>query len=183
MKTLILNGSPRKKGDTAALLAALELSGEVTVIDAFAAEVSPCLDCRYCRTHPGCSINDGMQELYRKIEESDNIILAAPVWFGTLPGPLLTLVSRAQTWFSGHFFRKEPRLCGKKGAVILTGGGTGGAEGAYRTAKIILRELGAEGEIPLVTSLQTDRIPAAEDQKALAALQSITEYFVKKEVL
>ena len=177
MKTLILNGSPRKNGDTAALLAALRLSGEVELLDAFHTEVSPCLDCRYCRTHAGCSIKDGMEDIYRKIEESDNIILASPVWFGSLPGPLLTLVSRAQTLFSGWFFRKEQKKRGKKGAVILVGGGSGGAEGALATAKMILRELGVEGEIPQVMSLTTDRTPAAEDQAALDGLRKIEAYF------
>lgn len=181
MKTLILNGSPRKKGDTAALLAALQLPGEVAEVSAFETEVRPCLDCRYCRTHKGCSIKDGMQGLYPQLEQSDCVILAAPIWFGTLPGPLLTLLSRVQTYFSSRFFRKEPALRGKKGAVILTGGGTGGAESAYRTACIILRELGVEGEIPLVTSLQTDRIPAAEDTDALRELKGIQDYFNKKE--
>lgn len=181
MKTLILNGSPRKKGDTATLIAALQLPGEVTELSAFEAKVSPCLDCRYCRTHEGCSIRDGMQDYYRMIEESDCVILAAPIWFGTLPGPLLTLMSRAQTYFSSRFFRKESILKEKKGAVILTGGGTGGAESAYRTACIILRELGVEGEIPLVTSLQTDRIPAAEDADALRELEKINHHFIKKE--
>lgn len=176
MKTLILNGSPRKNGDTAALLAALRLSGEVEIVDAFQTKVSPCLDCRYCRTHAGCSIKDGMEELYRKIEESDRIILASPIWFGTLPGPLLTPISRAQTLFSGRFFRKEPKKQGKKGAIILVGGGSGGAESALATAKMILRELGVEGEIPQVTSLATDRIPAAEDQAALEGLRQIEAY-------
>ncbi len=163
------------------MIAALQLPGEVTELSAFAAKVSPCLDCRYCRTHAGCSIRDGMQDYYRMVEESDGIILASPIWFGTLPGPLLTLLSRAQTYFSGWFFRKEPKLKGKKGAVILTGGGTGGAESAYRTACIILRELGVEGEIPLVTSPHTDRIPAAEDADALRGLKKIQDHFKKKE--
>lgn len=181
MKTLILNGSPRKNGETAALLKKMNLSGEVTVVDAFSAKVSPCLDCRYCRTHPGCSIRDGMQAIYQEIEESDAVILASPVWFGTLPGPLLTLVSRVQTYFSARFFRKEPSLGEKKGAVILTAGGTGGEESAYRTACIVLRELGVAGEIPLVTSLQTDRLPASEDENALEKLEEISVYLNKKE--
>ncbi len=181
MKTLILNGSPRKNGETAGLLKALKLCGDVTVADAFSAQVSPCLDCRACRTQSGCKIRDGMQELYQKIEESDAVILASPIWFGTLPGPLLTLASRVQTYFSAHFFRKEPRLAGKKGAVILTAGGTGGEESAYRTACIILRELGVVGEIPLVTSLQTDHLQAAEDENALEKLERISVYLNEKE--
>lgn len=174
MKTLIINGSPRKGGDTAALLAALELPGEVAEIRAFDVKVSPCLDCRYCRKSAGCSIRDGMQEIYRQIGESDCIILASPIWFATLPGPLLTLASRLQTYFSAAFFRKEqPFAAPKKGAVILTGGGSGGAEPAYDTAVMLLRQMGVKGEIPLVCSLHTDQTPAKEDADALAAVKEL----------
>lgn len=173
MKTLILNGSPRKRGDTAVLLAELELPGEVRRIDAFEAHVSPCLDCRYCREHPGCCIRDEMQEIYQAIEESDRIVIASPIWFGTLPGPLLSLASRLQTYFSAWFFRKEPKLCGKKGAVILTGGGTGGEDAAYATAVMLLRQMGVEGEVPMAASLHTDRVPAKEDRAVQKALNEL----------
>lgn len=173
MKTLILNGSPRKGGNTAALLAELERSGEVVRIDAFEARVSPCVDCRYCRENTGCCIRDEMQEIYKMIGESDRIVIASPIWFGTLPGPLLSLASRLQSYFSASFFRHEPKLSGKQGAVILTGGGSGGAETAYETAALLLRQMGAEGEIPLAASLHTDRVSASEDKEALAAVRKI----------
>ncbi|MBQ8892806.1 MAG: flavodoxin family protein [Clostridia bacterium] len=172
MKTLILNGSPRKQGDTAAMLAALELPGEVVQIDTFWAKVSPCMDCRWCRTHEGCCIRDEMQEVYRLIGESDRIIIASPVWFETLPGPLLTLASRLQCYFSAGFFQKKPKLSGKKGAVILAAGGTGQG-GSFRVATLLLRQMGVEGEIPLVISPRTDDLPAAEDTAALEAIKNI----------
>ena len=68
MKTLIFDGSPRKNGDTTALLSAfLEgLDGEYTVIRAYEQrEISPCMDCRACWKQPGCVIRD--QELYLPI--------------------------------------------------------------------------------------------------------------------
>lgn len=178
MKTLILNGSPRKRGDTAALIEALiqELPGEVQILNAFEQQVSPCVDCRYCRTHAGCAIKDGMQELYRLIEESDNIVVASPIWFAALPGPLLTLGSRAQCYFSARFFRKEPLIGGKKGAVLLAAGGSGGAKEAFKTASILLRELGAEQIAPMAAALQTDTLPAAEDAAALQAVQAVAAF-------
>lgn len=177
MKTLILKGSPRKAGDTAALLQALQLPGEVAEIDCFEAKISPCVDCRYCRSHEGCCIRDEMQAVYKRIEESDCILIASPIWFGTLPGPLLSVASRLQCYFSAGFFRKAPKLGGKKGAVILVGGGSGGAESAYATAAMLLRQMGTEGEIPLAASLHTDSVAAAADPKVQAELKKIAEYF------
>lgn len=179
MKTLVINGSPRKGGDTAALLERVKqgIDGTVVQINVLEADVAPCRDCRYCRTHSGCCISDGMQAVYTAIEECDSVVLVSPVWFGTLSGPLLSLASRVQTYFSAAYFRKEkPFNSPKKGGVILTGGGTGGADAAYKTAKIILRQMGVAGQIPLVASLNTDVLPALQDQQALLAAEQLAMY-------
>lgn len=49
MKTLILNGSPRKNGDTAQLLelAKAQLQGTYHVVSAYTADIHPCIDCRH----------------------------------------------------------------------------------------------------------------------------------------
>lgn len=48
MKTLILNGSPRKDGDTAFLINKLisRLYGEYKIVDCYTADIAPCIDCR-----------------------------------------------------------------------------------------------------------------------------------------
>jgi hypothetical protein len=59
MKTLIVNGSPRKKGYTSRLVARLSelLEGEKTVIETYRSKVSPCIECRYCWTHDKCALD------------------------------------------------------------------------------------------------------------------------------
>ena len=55
----------------------------------------------------------------------------------------------------------------KGGLVLLTGGGsTKDPSCAFRTSRIILREMGA-GEIRQVASIGTDRLPAGEDEDCL----------------
>ena len=180
MKTLILNGSPRKGGDTAALVQAVKarLQGEVEEIFAAESNVRPCTDCRYCRTHQGCAIQDGGAALLEKIAKSDRILIAAPVWFGTLPGELLSMLSRLQSQFSAEFFRHEGKLgAPKKGAILLAAGGAGSAEGAIQTATILLKQMNAAEIFPPVCSLKTDQQPASEDKAALAGANTIAEYF------
>lgn len=48
MKTLILNGSPRKEGDTVNLINKVieNLNGEYKIINAYDCEIHPCIDCR-----------------------------------------------------------------------------------------------------------------------------------------
>ena len=82
MKTLILNGSPRKNGNTAGLIRKIteSISGEYKIVNAYETDISPCIDCRYCWQNNGCSIHDEMQEIYQYIQECDNILIASPIF-------------------------------------------------------------------------------------------------------
>ncbi|MDR0818817.1 MAG: flavodoxin family protein, partial [Oscillospiraceae bacterium] len=81
MKTLIINGSPRANGDTAALIGELQkhLKDEIIVIQTYNVAVQPCTDCRYCWTNAACALQDEMQNIFKMIDEADNIILASPI--------------------------------------------------------------------------------------------------------
>ena len=177
MKTLIFDGSPRKNGDTAALIAAFteQLSGEYTVIRAYEErDISPCMDCRYCWDHPGCVIRDGMGKIYRLIEESDCIVIASPLYYSELTGPLLSLLSRLQVYYCARKFQGI-RLIEKQktGAILLCGGGDGGPEQALKTARMLLRSMNAAEILPPVMSLNTNEIPAIADRAALSASREL----------
>lgn len=179
MKTLILNGSPRPNGDTVSLLNILlsELSGEYRIVNAYRCNISPCIDCRYCWENRGCAINDEMQQIYDYIEECDNIVIASPIYFSELTGKLLDVGSRLQTYFCGRFFRGEAVITKpKRGAVILVGGGDGNGDAAYETAKTLLHHMNAYDIHPLVTSHNTNTIPAVKDDLAVAGVKSIAKF-------
>lgn len=175
MKTLIFNGSPRKNGDTSKLLEKLcaSLDGEVRIVRAYDCDISPCVDCRYCWKHSGCAIKDGMEEIYGWIKDCDNIVIASPVYFSTLTGPLLSLMSRVQTIFCGPFFRGEEKLSGKRGAIIVVGGGNGKPDGAISTARMLLKEMGARDILPAVLFHDTDNRPAVEDEETCRKVEEI----------
>ena len=179
MKTLILNGSPRVHGDTVSLIEQLvkALDGEYRIVDAYRSNISPCLDCRYCRKNKGCAIRDEMQEVYIYIEDCDNIVIASPIYFSELTGKLLDLASRLQTYYCGRFFRKE-EICiaPKKGAVILVGGGDGRFEKAYETACTLMHQMNCFSIDDVVCSFNTDVVPAARDKKALEGIDRIAGF-------
>lgn len=169
MKTLILNGSPRKSGDTAAILNELKanLKGEVIEYSSYYDEISPCTDCRYCWANSGCSINDDMQDIYSITDDADNIVLASPLYFAELTGSLLGLVSRYQTYYARDFIRREQVMQKKKnGILILTGGGSGGENHAEKTAMMIFKTINAEF-VGKIHSLNTDILPSAKDENAM----------------
>lgn len=179
MKTLILNGSPRRHGDTATLVEAFTeyLHGEIVAIPAYSTGVAPCNDCRYCRSHAGCLISDDMQYIYTAVEKADIVVLASPMHYSTLSGPLLSLASRFQTYFSSGRFRGQHALPPKRrvGLLLLSGGAEGSVpEHAIAAAGDIFRTL----RIPLVRSvwsLGTDVRAASEDAHTLAELRHLAD--------
>ena len=178
-KTLIFNGSPRKKGDTAALIRALteDLAGQYRVVDCYRADISPCIDCRSCRRVKKCVLPDDMQEVYAYIEECDNIVIASPIYYSELTGKLLDVASRFQLYYSARFFRKEdPGIRPKKGGVVLVGGGDGAPARAAATARILLRELNAKEIFSPVISHRTNTLPAGEDGEAVAAVKRLAAF-------
>lgn len=180
MKTLIWNGSPRPHGDTASMIARLKagLHGECMQVDAYRCHISPCIDCRYCIQSRGCAIQDDMQAVYEYIQACDNVLIASPLYFSELTGPLLGVTSRLQTYYCARHFRQEkPILKPKKGAVILAGGGDGSMQRAYETGCVLLRSMNARDIHPLVYTHHTNECPAIDDLQALAGVDQIAAFF------
>lgn len=180
MITLILNGSPRKNGDTMSLVHMIipEIKGDYKIVNAYNCNISACLDCRYCWKSNGCKIDDEMQEIYDYIQECDNILIASPIYFSELTGKLLDVGSRLQTYFCSRFFRKEePIAKTKKGAVILVGGGDGHIEKPYETATTLLHHMNCYNIHEVVYSHDTNDRPAVEDEKALEGVKRIIQFF------
>lgn len=177
MKSLVISGSPRKNGDSMTLVNEMlkYINGEVQVVHAYYDNISPCMDCRYCWTNMGCCIRDDMQEIYKLLNEVDNVILASPLYFSELTGELLSFASRLQYFFVARCIRKDDdfKLKKKNGVLIITGGGDGSPEPAITRANIIFRHINTE-LIGTVFSLQTNDIPSKEDLEALGNAQDIS---------
>lgn len=89
----IIIGSPRKNGNTAILAreAARALTGEKNVCEEFflnEISFSGCQACNACKQEEKtpCIINDGMKGIYEAIERADGIIVATPIYFGSVSG-------------------------------------------------------------------------------------------------
>ena len=183
MKTLIINGSPREHGNTTVLLEELRrhLKGNVIELSAFRSDIAPCVDCRACWSTAKCAVEDEMKIIYD--DDFDNVVLASPVYFGTLPGQVLSLASRLQPWHAAKFFLNNPlQLRPKKAAVILTAGGKGNQANAYHHIRAMFRMMNASGfEDHIVCSPNTDTIPAEKDAAALAGVAAIAEWLMEGE--
>ena len=177
-KTLIINGSPRPQGNTAFLMEELKknLAGEVFELSAFRSNISPCVDCRGCSETAKCVIRDDMDMIYG--DDFDNVVLASPIYYGTLPGSVLSLMSRMQPWHAAMYFLNRPMaLRPKKSAAILTAGGKGNQANAMHHISALFRFMNAKGfREHLVISPNTDTIPASRDKAALEATRELARW-------
>ena len=184
MKTLIINGSPRPDGNTVSLIRELkkQLEGEVVEVSAFYSNIAPCVDCRGCWQTAKCVVDDGMQVIYE--DDFDNVVVASPVYYGTLPGSVLSLMSRLQPWHAATYFIKEPLVQRpKKAAAILTAGGKGNQERAFHHLRALFRMLNAGGfEEHFVCSPNTDTIPASDDAQAMEQVKSLARWLSSGEM-
>ena len=120
MKIAVLNGSPRPKGNTAALIDAFKAGAEsaghqVSVLQVGTMKIGGCKGCEYCHTKGGgtCIQKDDMAEVYPALAESDVLLLASPVYYHGLTGQLQSVVSR---------FYAVGAPAAKKWALLLTSG-------------------------------------------------------------
>lgn len=102
MKILAVQGSPKKKGNTALLLnhylrGVEDNHRDVEINRVFLQEknIEPCRGCYTCvETKDSCVIKDDMQGLYDKIVEADVLIFATPVYWWSISAQLKTFVDR-----------------------------------------------------------------------------------------
>lgn len=121
---LILNGSPRKKGNSATLsehlaAGAREKGASVESIYLHSLDIRPCDACDECRETGGvCVISDDMQKIYPKLIAADAIVLASPIYWFTFSAQLKLCVDRWYA-FQGTDW-KEMR--GKQFGILLAYG-------------------------------------------------------------
>lgn len=132
MKYLILMGSPRKNGNTNALvkpfMEELKREGtEVSCVWLYDKKIEPCLGCRKCQDEWdkfGCINDDDMQEIFNEVHVSDFIILATPIYSWFCTPPMKAALDRLVYGMNKYYGKnKGPSLwAGKKLAIISTCG-------------------------------------------------------------
>ncbi len=106
LKVLLLNGSPRQNGNTAVALAEMEKVFSQEGIEAETVQIGNwpirgCTACRYCHKEGKCVFDDGVNELAAKLQESDGLVLASPVYYASANSTLTAAMDRL--FYSSHF--------------------------------------------------------------------------------
>ncbi len=173
MKVLLLQGSPRKKGNTATLARALVegMGDQAQVREVFlhGERIKPCAACNSCRNREGiyCATDDDMQPLYREFLESDLVVMASPVYWWNISAQLKLFIDRLY----GLNGEKYPeRYRGKRLAVVLTHGDAKPCSGA-RIALRMFKEIVEYTGMNLAGSLEY----SSGDREARDSPQALTE--------
>ena len=137
MKVLVINGSPREKGNSDLLCdefirGAEEGGHQVEKIFLRSREIHPCRACYACFRTGSCVQKDDMAEILDKAEAADVLLLASPTYFLTMSGQMID-----------RLLPKWQGLGGKEAYVIVTGhDGKGGLKRNADDLVMILENLG-----------------------------------------
>ena len=171
IKVLLVNGSPRKNGNTQAALdtvaAQLVANGiEVEHIQIGNMRLWGCQACSGCeKTRDGrCAYgeSDGMNELLGKVWASDGLVIGSPTYFGSLTSATKSFIDRC-----GYVCRVTDRnlLRGKVGAAVAVHR-RAGALNVYQQINLLF----GIGEMPIASSsywsMACARVPGEYEQDA-----------------
>jgi multimeric flavodoxin WrbA len=122
MKTVILFGSPRKKGNTRRLVdtfsETMKKNGhEVKFLNLNDMNVRPCQGCLVCAKEGICRLNDDMEDIRKYMLESDLLVYATPTYWWGPSSQLKLVIDRSIAFFDENM---ESRIQGKKAITLMT---------------------------------------------------------------
>lgn len=148
MKVLLINGSPRKEGNTYTALreAAAQLEKNGIEAEIFWIGVKPvrgCVACNSCKANANnrCVFDDDItNRVIEKMEGCDALIIGAPVYWGQPAAQAMALQQR-MLYAGASAFRGKP-------AAVVTVCRRGGASAAFQTLQMPFQMC----SMPIVTS-------------------------------
>ncbi|MBF0201663.1 MAG: flavodoxin family protein [Desulfamplus sp.] len=132
MKIIALQGSPKKKGNTAKILSWVEeelqsMGHEVESIHLGSKNINGCLACGKCKEkpdEPGCIQKDDAPAILENIITAKLLIFATPIYFWGVTAQLKALIDRTYSLYVNYH---QPDHCslleGQHQALLATGGG------------------------------------------------------------
>ena len=127
MKVLILNGSPRKGGNTETALQEMvkvfEKNGiETEVVNIGNKDIRGCIACNTCYEKGKCVFDDLVNETAPKFAEADGLVAASPVYYASANATLVAFMDRL--FYSTHFDKTmkvgASVVCARRGGCSAT---------------------------------------------------------------
>ena len=165
MNILILQASPRAKGNTAWMAQeyknAAEAAGhQVTMVNVSHKKIAGCLACEYCHTkgNGACIQQDDMQELYPLMAQAEVLVLAAPIYYFTLCAQIQAPIQRM------YCVNKPAQV--KKMAMLVSSYSPGVYDGAMAEYRDICNYWSAEDSGVVTAMVDEQKSDATRDKIA-----------------
>lgn len=115
MKIVVLNGSPRKNGNTEVMVNAFAKAAskhEVIILNIASMKIGGCLGCKYCYSHLGeCVQKDDMADVCNALKDADMLVFASPIYWFDITAQLKSVIDRLYAFGSvGFNFHKTALL-------------------------------------------------------------------------
>lgn len=151
-KVLVILGSPRRNGNSAALAARIargaEAAGaEVETLFLQEMQISPCRGCNTCQKpdSKGCAIKDDMQGIYPKLIGAEAWVIASPVYWFTMSAQTKMFMDRC--YALPAYCQGQNPFVGKRIAIAMSYGDSdpvrSGCVNALRTFQDAYRYTGS----------------------------------------
>ena len=106
MKVLMINGSPRKEGNTYIALREMEKifiqeGIETEIVHIGNKDIRGCIACGSCYEKGRCVFEDAVNETAAKFEECDGLVVGSPVYYASANATLVAYLDRL--FYSTHF--------------------------------------------------------------------------------
>ncbi|MCL2438518.1 MAG: flavodoxin family protein [Coriobacteriia bacterium] len=116
-KVVIIQGSPRRKGNSSLLAAALQKGIETSVpngvhVDIFSPvthTIAPCIACERCCKTGECIQSDDLSMLIEALDAADALIWISPLYFGGVTSQLKAIIDRFQMLWARNMLAGEAR--------------------------------------------------------------------------
>ena len=123
MRVLMINGSPRKNGNTSIALAEMERifqeeGMETQVVQVGNENIRGCIACLSCKQKGKCVFDDLVNQIAPQFEAADGLVIASPVYYASANGGLISFLDRL---FYSTLFDKTMKV-GAAVAVARRGG-------------------------------------------------------------
>lgn len=128
IKVVGILGSPRRGGNSEILLdKCLNVAEKKGAhIDKFVLNTMkfrPCQECANITKDGKCRIQDEMQKIYPVMEEADVVVVASPIFFGSVSAQTKMMIDRFQCqWLGINFFKTYKNFKKKKGVFLSVEG-------------------------------------------------------------
>lgn len=168
-KVLLLNGSPKINGCTATALEEVartlnEDGIETEIIQVGKYNIRGCIACGYCVTSGKCVFDGIVNDVNKKLDEADGLVIGSPVYYGSPNGTLLAFLDRL-------FYSAGQDRHMKVGAAVVSA-----RRGGNTAAFDVLNKYFSISGMPIATSTYWNQVhgfKADDVKKDLEGLQTM----------